>query len=115
VFPYRRHRIVGKTREKLEQVELPRRGRLWTFTTQRFRPPEPPYAGDDDEASFEPFAVGYIELPGALMVEARLTEPDYDKLRIGQEMELAIVPFGTDAAGNQTMMYAFAPVKEDTK
>jgi uncharacterized OB-fold protein len=115
VFPYRRYRIAGTAREELEQVELPRHGTLWTFTTQQFRPPEPPYAGDDDEATFEPFAVGYIELPGALMVEARLTEPDVEKLSIGQEMELVILPFGTDAAGNQTMMYAFAPVKEDTK
>jgi len=109
VFPYRTHKLVGGVREELEKVELPRRGRLWTFTTQRFRPPAPPYAGDDEQ-SFEPFAVGYVELPGALRVEARLTEPDAAKLRIGQEMELRIVPFGRDADGNQTMIYAFAPV-----
>jgi len=108
VFPYRAHRLVGGVREELERVELPRRGTLWTFTTQRFRPPAPPYAGDDEQ-SFEPFAVGYVELPGVLRVEARLTEPDPAKLRIGQEMELRIVPFGTDADGNQTMIYAFAP------
>jgi uncharacterized protein len=110
VFPYRRHRIVGGEREELERVELPRRGTLWTFTTQVFRPPSPPYAGADDAQSFEPFAVGYVELPGALRVEARLTEADAGKLAIGQEMELRIVPFGTDAQGNQTMIYAFAPV-----
>jgi hypothetical protein len=51
-----------------------------------------------------------VELPGALHVEARLTEPDPAKLRIGQEMELVIEPFGIDAEGNQTMIYAFAPV-----
>lgn len=110
VFPYRSHKLVGKVNEELERVELPRRGTLWTFTTQRFRPPSPPYAGDDTADTFEPFAVGYVELPGALKVEARLTEADPDKLRIGQEMELRIVPFGTDADGNQTMIYAFAPV-----
>jgi uncharacterized OB-fold protein len=115
VFPYRRHRIVGGAREELERVELPRRGTLWTFTTQRFRPPEPPYAGSDDADTFEPYTVGYIELPGALRVEARLTEPDYEKLHIGQQMELVIVPFNIDAQGNQTVMYAFAPVDEDTK
>lgn len=115
VFPYRQHRIVGGAREELERVELPRRGTLWTFTTQRFRPPEPPYSGDDDNDTFEPFTVGYIELPGALRVEARLTEPDHEKLRIGQEMELVIVPFSTDAQGDQTMIYAFSPVEEDTK
>lgn len=111
-FPYRRHRIVAGTREELERVELPRRGTLWTFTTQVFRPPSPPYAGEDDAASFEPFAVGYVELPGALRIEARLTEADPAKLRIGQEMELRIVPFGHDAQGNETMTYAFAPVDD---
>jgi uncharacterized protein len=110
VFPFRTHRIVGGVREELERVELPRRGTLWTFTTQVFRPPAPPYAGEDDAKTFEPFAVGYVELPGALRVEARLTEPDPARLRIGQEMELRIVPFGHDAEGNQTMTYAFAPV-----
>ncbi|WP_024795235.1 Zn-ribbon domain-containing OB-fold protein [Tomitella biformata] len=111
-FPYRTHRLVGGVREELEKVELPRRGTLWTFTSQVFRPPAPPYAGDDDAKSFVPFSVGYVELEGALRVESRLTEPDPDKLRIGQEMELRIVPFGIDADGNQTMIYAFAPVTD---
>jgi uncharacterized OB-fold protein len=111
VFPYRRQLVVGAEREELERVELPRRGTLWTFTTQVFRPPSPPYAGEDDARTFEPFAVGYIELPGALRVEARLTEADPDKLYIGQEMELRIVPFGHDHEGNEVMMYAFAPVE----
>ncbi|MFF5324636.1 Zn-ribbon domain-containing OB-fold protein [Janibacter hoylei] len=114
VFPYRSHRLVGGNRELLEQVELPRRGTLWTFTTQYFRPTSPPYAGDDTDATFEGFTVGYVELPGALRVEARLTEPDASKLRIGQEMELVIIPLGKDKDGNQTMIYAFAPVEQET-
>jgi uncharacterized protein len=114
VFPFRTHRIVGGVREELERMELPRRGTLWTFTTQVFRPPAPPYAGEDDAKSFQPFAVGYVELPGALRVEARLTEADPAKLRIGMEMELRVVPFGHDAEGNQTMTYVFAPVDGDT-
>jgi uncharacterized OB-fold protein len=113
VFPYRTHRIVGKRREELEKVELPRRGTLWTFTTQQFRPPAPPYAGDDDATTFAPFAVGYVELPGALRVEARLTECDPEKLKIGQPMELRIVPFGKNADGDQTMIFAFAPADSD--
>jgi uncharacterized OB-fold protein len=112
-FPYRTHRVVAGKREELEQVELPRRGTLWTFTTQNFRPTSPPYAGNDDAQSFQPFALGYIELPGALKIEARLTESDPAKLSIGQEMELVVVPFGIDAQGNETMIYAFTPVLEE--
>ncbi|WP_395106232.1 Zn-ribbon domain-containing OB-fold protein [Actinomadura sp. SCN-SB] len=109
-FPCRAQAVVDGVREDLERVELPRRGLLWTFTSQHFRPPAPPYAGADDAQTFRPFTVGYVELPGALHVEARLTEPDPAKLRIGQEMELVIEPFGVDTEGNQTMVYAFAPV-----
>lgn len=112
VFPYREKRLVNGTVESLEKVELPRRGTLWSYTTQRFRPPAPPYAGDDTMETFEPFTVGYVELPGALLIETRLTEPDHEKLSIGQAMELRIVPFGKDADGNDTMLYAFAPAQE---
>ena len=109
-FPYRRQAVIDGVREQLERIELPRRGILWTFTSQHFRPTSPPYAGADDAQSFRPFTIGYVQLPGALHVEARLTEPDPAKLRIGQEMELVIEPFGVDSDGNQTMIYAFAPV-----
>ncbi|ASR03138.1 MULTISPECIES: Zn-ribbon domain-containing OB-fold protein [Gordonia] len=112
-FPYRSHRLVNGVREEQERVELPRRGTLWTFTTQAFRPTSPPYAGDDDAKTFQPFTVGYIELPGALRVQARLTEPDPEKLMIGQEMELVILPFARNAQGTPTMMYAFAPVTSE--
>ena len=110
-FPYRRQAVIDGVREDLERIELPRRGTLWTFTSQHFRPTAPPYAGDDDARSFRPFTVGYVELPGALHVEARLTEPDPAKLTIGQQMELVIEPLGVDSDGNQTMIYAFAPVE----
>jgi uncharacterized protein len=52
---------------------LPERGTLWTFTTQNFRPPSPPYDGSDTAETFRPFAVGYVDLGGEVMVEARLT------------------------------------------
>ena len=87
------------------------RGTLWTYTTQDFRPPSPPYDGPE---AFEPYAVGYIELPGELLVEARLTEPDPDKLRIGQEMRLTLVPYTVQEDGTEVMTFAFAPAEEET-
>ncbi len=36
--------------------------------------------------------VGYIELPGEVRVEARLTVADPDELRIGMPMELTLCP-----------------------
>jgi uncharacterized OB-fold protein len=61
--------------------------------------------GDD----FEPYAAGYVELPGQIRVAARLLESDPAKLRIGMPMELKIVPLAKDAEGNEVMTFAFAP------
>jgi uncharacterized OB-fold protein len=87
------------------------RGTLWTFTTQSFRPPSPPYDGADTAETFLPYALGYIELPGEVMVEARLTEPDPGRLAIGQEMRLAIVPYSVSADGTEIVTFAFTPVE----
>src|SRR5436190_20231203 len=45
--------------ETTETLRLSRRGILYSFTVQRFRPP-PPYRGPEE---FEPYGVGMIELP----------------------------------------------------
>jgi uncharacterized OB-fold protein len=88
---------------------LARRGRLWAWTTQHFPPPAPPYAGPTG-ADFVPFAVGYVELPGEVKVEGRLTEADPEVLTPGMEMELVLVPFRTDDDGDEVVTFAFRPV-----
>jgi uncharacterized OB-fold protein len=86
------------TSTDVTERRLARRGTLWSWTIQRFRPKSPPYTGPE---AFEPYGVGYVELPGEVRVEARLTESDPAKLEIGMEMELTLVP---DAP------FAFKPV-----
>ena len=98
------------TGDKTEQVFLGRRCTLWTWTVQGFPPKAPPYAGDVDPKTFKAFGVGYVELPGQIKVEARLTEADPEKLKIGMEMEMVIVQLSTDASGNEVVTFAFAPV-----
>jgi uncharacterized OB-fold protein len=93
----------------MEEQLLARRGWLWAWTTQNFPPPSPPYAGPTGDA-FEPYGVGYVELPGEVKVETRLTEADPDALTAGMEMELVVVPFRTDDEGNEVMTFAFRPV-----
>jgi len=100
-------------REGEEQVLLNNRGTLWGFTTQQFRPPSPPYDGNDTAETFEPYALGYVELPGQLLVQARFTEPDPAKLHIGQEMELRIVPYTVEPDGTAVLTFAFAPIEGD--
>jgi uncharacterized OB-fold protein len=63
-----------------EPVPLSREGRLWSYTVQRFRPKSPPYAGPD---AFAPWVVAYVELPGEVIVEARLNEVALDAVKVG--------------------------------
>lgn len=86
---------------ELERLLLPPRGTLWTWTTQGFEPPSPPYVADGGE--FAPFAVGYVEFEGLVRVEGRLTEPEPARLRIGMPMEVVALDRG------DRVTYAFAP------
>lgn len=104
-------RLTFPAKADEEQVLLNRRGTLWGFTTQQFRPPSPPYDGDDTLETFHPYALGYVELPGELLIQARFTEPDPAKLAIGQPMELVIVPYTTRTDGTEILTYAFTPVE----
>lgn len=97
--------------DEMEPIELSDHGTLWTFTTQGFPPkaaPEGAYIGPLDP--FEPYAVGYVELEGHCKVEARLTEPDPSKLRVGQRMRLVLVPIANDDGGREIVTFAFEPV-----
>jgi len=95
-----------------EPFPLARQGTLWSWTVQRFRPGSPPYAGP---ATFEPYAVGYVELAGQTIVESRLVDVAFDALAIGQRMQLAVLPFKRDADGTTVTTFAFRPVQEAGK
>ena len=96
------------TRTDVSQHLLARDGVLWTWTVQGFRPKSPPYAGP---AEFEPYPVGYVELPGEVKVESRLVDVGTDGLRIGMPMELVIVPF-TLEVGDRVLTFAFRPRRQ---
>ncbi len=114
VFP--RASACPKTASRVvEDVLLPRRGTLWSWTIQGFPPKNPPYIGTESPKDFVPYGVGYVQLAdpdhrGEVIVESRLTVNDPAQLHIGMEMELVVVPFATDAEGRQVLTYAFAPV-----
>jgi uncharacterized OB-fold protein len=93
----------------MSEVLLPRTGSLWTWTIQGFRPKSPPYKGDDTIDTFEPFGVGYVDLGGELLVEARLTENDPARLEIGAELELVVIPLYRDKDGTDVLTFAFRP------
>ncbi len=104
----------GPEAERYQPVELACEGRLWSWTVQRFRPKSPPYAGADDEASFRPFAVGYVEFAGALIVEGRILTDAPERLAIGWPMRVAVERFATATRG-EVATYAFTPVSQEDR
>jgi len=80
-------------------VELSSRGKVWGFTVQRFAPKSPPYVVP--AGGFVPFAVGYVELPEGVKVEAVLDCTDFAELDDAEVTLVATEPvprFATDRA-----------------
>ena len=98
--------------DQQEDVELATTGTLWTWTVQAFPPKAPPYLGPVGD-DFEPYGVGYVELPGEVRVESRLTESDPEQLEIGMAMRLVLHTLCRDDDGNDVVTYAFAPIAND--
>ena len=73
-------------RSSQETCALGSRGTVWGFTVQRFAPKSPPYVVP--AGGFVPFAVGYVELPEGVKVEAVLDCTDFAELDNGAEVTL---------------------------
>ena len=72
----------------LEEVELSRRGRIWSFTDNRYQPPAP-YVSPDP---FVPYAIAAVELAAERLVVLGQLVPgvDISTLHAGQEVELVL-------------------------
>jgi uncharacterized protein len=73
---------------ELEEVELSRRGRVWSYTDARYQPP-PPYVAADP---YEPFTLAAVELAEERMVVLGQMVPGttVNDLSIGSEVELVV-------------------------
>jgi uncharacterized protein len=96
VFPFPQ----GDAAQHAEIYPLLRKGTLWSWTRQDFQPKEP-YDGPEP---FEPFLLGYVELPGEVIVETRIVDAALEDLKLGMAMELVIAPFD-----DRRSTYAFRP------
>jgi len=94
----------------VEPYKLSRTGTLWSWTTQGFLPKEPyegPGSGPEEgPPDFVPFLLGYVELPGEVIVEARIVDARLEDLMLNMPVEFCIVPFN---ATHDT--YAFRPIR----
>ncbi len=90
--------------EKIEEILLSTRGKIYAFTTVRI----PPSLG------FEvPYSYGYVDLvEDDIRVPAMFTGYKSGQLRIGMEVTLVIDKLRTDKEGNEIIGYKFRPIAE---
>ena len=93
---------------EFEELELSRRGRLWSYTNNGYQPPAP-YVPVTDP--YQPFAVAAVELEHERMVVLGqvLAGVGVADLEVGMEMELVLDTLSEDAE-NEYVVYKWKPV-----
>ncbi len=101
----------GAPAEAREPVTLSRRGRLWSWTTNHYPPPEPYVAPDP----FEPYTVCAVELETERMIVLGqlATGADPVLLRAGMPMELVLGPLFEDDE-HEYVVWQWAPATESS-
>jgi uncharacterized OB-fold protein len=94
--------------EEREPVELSRTGRLWSWTTNHYQPPEPYVAPDP----FVPYTVCAVELAeeGMVVLGQLATGADANALQVGMEMELVLGPLYEDDE-HEYVVWQWAPLR----
>lgn len=95
---------------EMEEIPLSCKGKLWTYTVIRHKPPGD-YKGPEP---FIPFGLGLVELPEGIRVLS-LISGDHDKLRIGMDLELEVYPLYVDENKNEVLAFRFRPVEEEKR
>lgn len=97
----------GDAANGVERWPLSRKGKLWSFTRQDFRPKSPYEGPGEGPHDFVPYLLGYVELPGEVIVESLIVDARLEDLRLGMPMELVIVPFNS-----KHTTFAFRPERD---
>ncbi len=100
-------RAPGYDHVDLEEVALSRTGKLWSYTTNHYKPPEPYISSDP----FEPYTVTAVELTEERMVVMGQLAPgvDPERLEVGMDMELVLGTLYEDDE-NEYVVWKWQPV-----
>jgi uncharacterized OB-fold protein len=92
---------------EFDEVELSRRGRIWSYTDARYQPPAPYVAADP----YVPFALAAVELAAEKLVVLGqvVAGTDVADLRIGDEVELVLEPLYEDEE-HEYLIWKWRPV-----
>lgn len=96
---------------ELDEVELSRRGRVWSYTDARYQPP-PPYIPQADP--YEPFALAAVELePEGIVVLGQVAQGyGVDDLAVGAAVVLVIEALYEDDAGETRVTWRWKPTEQ---
>lgn len=92
------------------EVELSRRGTVWSYADAQYQPP-PPFVVTGD--TFEPYVLAAVELAneGLTVLGQVVQGVGIDDLRVGQEVELAVDTLFSDDE-HDYLVWKWAPVGE---
>ena len=91
----------------VEEVLLGRRGRLYSYTVQGYRPP-----ALFRVTSWAPYAIGLVELPEGLRVMGMLTGCELGEISIDMPLELVVEPLYQDESGRDVLTYKYSALAE---
>ncbi|MEP3052210.1 MAG: OB-fold domain-containing protein [Erythrobacter sp.] len=100
----------GDAARDVEPYKLSRTGRLWSWTSQDFRPKEPYEGPSEGPHDFKSYLVGYVELPGEVIVESLIVGATLEELELGMPMVFTLTPFN-----NTFDTYAFRPLQAEER
>lgn len=83
-------RNPGCSGGELVEIPLSRRGRVWSYTDGRYRPPSPYVT--DPELPWEPYALIAVELPAERIVVLGQGVPGLTVAELAVDMEVEVVP-----------------------
>ena len=96
---------------EVEEVELSRRGRVWSYTDARYQPPAPYVAADP----YVPFALAAVELAAERMVVLGqlVLGTTVEDVSVGDEVELVLGTLYEDD-DREVLMWQWRPVAAPT-
>ncbi len=98
----------GCSREGIEDVLLPNKGKLASYVIQNYNPP-PPFK---TEKSIVPYGIGLVEFENEkIQVAGIITEADLKSLEMGMEMETTTLRLFSNEEKQDVVTWAFRPVK----
>jgi len=94
--------------DSFEEVELSRRGKVWSYTDAQYQPPAPYIPR---EAEYVPFAIAAVELAEGLVVLGQVADGyGVADLTVGSEVELVVETLYADESGERSI-WRWKPVE----